>query len=691
MYLARKTEDGKEEYLIDHLQNVANLSRDFANVFGAGDIAYNIGLLHDIGKYSPDFQERLNGSTKKVDHSTIGAIESMAIVGVIGAFCIEGHHKGLSDMGTSANKGSLYTKLTKEKQKFIDNIDYKAYKEQVNLEPIKPFTQNIDEFGAFLFIKMMYSCLVDADFLATEKFMQYGTIERDNFEPLSKLKPKLDYYLKAFGEPTNKLNEARNFILHQCNEKSTQNKGLYSLTVPTGGGKTLSSLQFAINHAISHNMDRLIFVIPYTSIIEQTAQIFKDIFGEDNVIEHHSQFDTDKQIYKLATENWDAPIIITTNVQFFESLYANKSSRCRKLHNICNSVIIFDETQMLPTDFLKPSLKMIEQLVKVFGCTALLCSATQPTLDTFFENMQIVELVEGLDKYEDVFARITIIDKGTVNRESLIDELNEYSQVLCIVNTREEAKTLAGEGWIHLSTHMYPVHRKKVIAQIKEKLKNKEVCKVVSTSLIEAGVDVDFPVVYRELNGIDSIIQAGGRCNREGKNKISKVYIFKIEGNKYTHLPTQVAEGILYKQDINSKEAITQYFKELYYVKNEQLDKEKILEDIKEEARNMAFSFKTIANKFRLIESYEGEMIIIPNAEIEEEIQSLQYGNISKKLVRKLALYSVNVAIWNIEQLCSLGAIKVVKGNIYQLIDLDLYSEKTGLDLNPEIGIGIII
>ncbi|OON91534.1 MAG: hypothetical protein ATN33_00925 [Epulopiscium sp. Nele67-Bin001] len=692
---SRKKDDGTFEPLKEHLQNVAQLSQQFASNFGAQQLGYEIGLAHDIGKYCAKFQARLTGSTEKVDHSTIGAIEFNELhkngIGIIGAFVIEGHHKGLSDFGTTANRkeeGFLSPKL-KAVQHYRSLIDYDLYKEEIQLKAVTSLPAiESSLFSIYMFTKMLYSSLVDADFLATEKFM-VGDRNRGSFDTLSQLNLKLTQYLAKFKAPTNRINKVRTDILNMCLEQSTKPKGVYSLTVPTGAGKTLSALAFAINHAARHNMDRLIFIIPYTSIIDQTAQIFKSIFGDSNVIEHHSQFqpptDFDIDTHKLATENWDAPIIVTTNVQFFESIFANRSSKCRKLHNVCNSVLVFDETQMLPLDYLKPSVTAIELLVNNYNCTTLLCSATQPALNSLFTKSNITEIVGDIDS--EIFNRINIKNLDKLSIDSLVNMLEKHPQVLCIVNTKKFANRLANEDWIYLSTLMYPQHRKEVIKEIRRRLSNNEPCKVVSTSLIEAGVDLDFPVVYRELCGLDSIIQAGGRCNREAKLDKGQLYVFECEPIKDLLMRQYISatKSSLASYDIASDKAMTAYFRTLYNIKGKGLDAKDILGNI-EKSKHFDFNFKTIANDFKLIDN-DTQMVIIPNDDIATEIKSIKTYGITRQTLRKLSLYAVNVYEHQLKALC----VEMICDGIYLLLDMGQYNQVTGLQVEVEEGDGIFI
>ena len=380
---------------------------------------------------------------------------------------------------------------------------------------------------------MLYSCLVDADFLDTEAFMSGSNAGRSGYDPLPVLLERLSEYISPWRTPTTELNRNRCAILEQCLEKASGPRGIYTLTVPTGGGKTVSSLAFGLKHAVKNGMKRVIYVVPYTSIIEQNAAVFREILGENNVVEHHSGVCLDEddetnrlnRFLRLAAENWDAPVIVTTAVQFFESFYSNRPSQCRKLHNVANSVVIFDEAQMLPTCHLLPCVGVMANLAARFRSTIVLCTATQPVLADlfrkFYPNQQIQEICPEIGDSFQKFRRVTYRDGGKLSNSALAEALSRENQVLCIVNTRKAAQEvfnlLPQEGRFHLSTLLYPEHRKEVLNTVRKRLKDGLPCRVVSTSLIEAGVDVDFPAVYREIAGLDSIAQAAGRCNREGK------------------------------------------------------------------------------------------------------------------------------------------------------------------------------
>jgi len=415
----------------------------FASAFNAAEFGYTCGLLHDIGKYSPEFQQRLHGSKLRVDHSSAGAQLADSIYPMVGkllAYCIAGHHGGLLDHGTAATtEGTLLARLNNEPK------DYSAYKNDLNLDPlveparlkmpIQPLAGNIG-FSISFFVRMLYSCLVDADFLDTERYMTDITGLRGNNTPIPELSVALESFLKRFSGSKSRINLKRADILRQCQEKAIQPTGLFSLTVPTGGGKTYSSLAFALRHAVHNNLDRVIYVIPYTSIIEQNAEVIRQALGDSSVLEHHSNyqfegtlaedFRTTQEKLMKATENWDIPIILTTNVQFFESLFSNRSSRCRKLHNIARSVIIFDEAQMLPTNYLKSCLLAVTELTKNYGSTAILCTATQPSINELLpEGIQPQEIVDNPRQLYTDFKKVKVSNLGKLDDGALTEKLRQ--------------------------------------------------------------------------------------------------------------------------------------------------------------------------------------------------------------------------------------------------------------------------
>ena len=560
------------------------------------------------------------------------------------------------------------------------------------------------------YTRMVFSCLVDADFLDTEKFMRDGKINRDGFSEVSLLKKILDDYIEKnflneknvrYNDP---INQIRREILNECISNGDNfSENLLSLTVPTGGGKTISSMAFALHNAVKNGRKRVIYVIPYMSIIEQTAKIFADIFGKENVIEHHSGAkydDTDWEegnIKRLATENWDAPIIVTTNVQFFESLFANRTSKCRKLHNMANSVIIFDEAQMIPTEFLKPCVAAINELTKHYNCTAVLCTATQPSLEKLFEGQHMKELCSNAEENYNFFRRAAIkVLEEKITAEELVERLKENRQVLCIVNKKKTAGKIFEnlkdeENIFYLSTNLCPVHRAEILTRIKKCLEENQACRVISTSLVEAGVDVDFPCVYRERAGLDSIIQAAGRCNREGKFPATErlTYVFELEGEKTPssqRLRVSATNFVCekYFAEIDSPPAIKFYFDYLHKLTGNNLDKKEIEKLCKE------WKFKEIAEKFKLIEE-DTKAVFIPYDEVAQEIaQKLLSGEISRELLRKAGKYIVNVYGETFKEMLASQKITMIDESLALLSDLNLYDKNTGLNQKTESGLAVI-
>ena len=459
----------RKQSVLEHSEGVARLAGMFAGEFGKYEWGYCSGMLHDIGKYSLRFQRRLQKGDVQVDHSTAGAQLCAAKGGYYSFlnYCIAGHHAGLPDCGSNTDNGGESTLSGRLKKKIED---YQAYQSEIEVPllhsaPIDPKAVPNPYFSLSFFMRMIYSCLVDADFLDTEAFMKQGKTERDPGTRIEELYRKLDKYLEnkrwLENKKTDTINGRRSEILRHCMDMGTQEKGMFRLTVPTGGGKTIASLAFALRHAAAHQMKRIIYVIPYTNIIEQNAQVFREILGEENVLESHCNIDytssEELRPMQLASENWDKPVVVTTNVQFFESLFASKSSKCRKLHNIANSVIIFDEAQMIPPEHLKPCLAVIEELAAQYSSSVVLCTATQPTFQNFFQrNWEPVELCPCMEEQFRFFKRTRFEDIGTVTEEELEEKLLKETQALCIVNTKKRAQrvynAIKGDGVFHLST-----------------------------------------------------------------------------------------------------------------------------------------------------------------------------------------------------------------------------------------------
>ena len=694
----------------EHLEGTAKLSGEFAEKFGKQDWGYCCGMLHDIGKYSIDFQKRILGENNyRIDHSTAGARVCLEKGGKYSflEYCIAGHHAGLPDYGNNYDESTDSTLLGRRLKKLSD---YQAYQTEIEVPAINSMPIDLKrtvnpDFSLSVFMRMIYSCLVDADFLDTEAFMKEGKQGRNSGENIEILFKKLENYISGWlkNQDIDTVNGRRTEILKNCLEMGKTEKGLFRLTVPTGGGKTVASLAFALRHALENKMDRIIYVIPYTSIIEQNAKVFRDILGEENVLENHCNVDYESSEellpMQLASENWDKPIVVTTNVQFFESLFANKSSKCRKLHNIANSVIIFDEAQMLPNDYLKPCIAMIEELINNYQVSAVLCTATQPALASFFhERISAKELCPRMEEQFEFFKRTVFENVGVLTENDLIQRLEKEYQALCIVNTKKRAqriyKQLEGDGVYHLSTSMYPKHRRRTLREIRERLQKNKKCILISTSLVEAGVDLDFQSVYRELAGVDSMIQAAGRCNREGLRpaKESKVYIFQFEGKENVLGQRQqidVAKSVIAdNRDISDMESITQYFEMLYHIKGDSLDKKKILDEF----RNKRYNFAKVGKEFKLIEQDTKTIFINYEEEANETLCLLKERGFTRSGMRKASQYCVTVYENEFNKLYGIGAIQPISEDIedfYELTYKEKYTEKIGLELEIDDGAAV--
>lgn len=725
IYYAHSKENADEtqwQPLREHLENVGRLAAKFAGRFSAAPFGEAAGLLHDIGKYSDEFQARLRGKAIRVDHSTAGAREAVSLYGkALGrllAYVIAGHHAGLPDFGSLADEASLLGRLSTG-----DIPRFDAYKQEVGhlpsmpRLPIQPLPGS-EGFSLHFFIRFIYSCLVDADFLDTEAAIdpKRGSA-RGRYPALSDLLDRLDTYLqqKRSSAPQTHVNQWRSRILQSCLEKSSLPPGLFTLTVPTGGGKTLSSLAFALRHATEHGMERIIYVIPYTSIIEQNASVFREALGNDCVLEHHSNFqfaaDDDDDAWtlaeyrlKLSTENWDAPIVVTTNVQFFESLFSARSSRCRKLHSIANSVVILDEAQMLPASYLKPSLLALAELVTNYHSTVVLCTATQPAIRSYLpDGMSTIELAPDPPGLYEAFRRVQVRVLGDLADEELADMVSKHGQVLCIVNTRNHAFKLyqalrerGVEGVYHLSARMYPEHRSRKLKEIRAILSTGEPCRVVSTQLVEAGVDVDFPVVYRAMAGVDSIAQAAGRCNREGRLASGDVYVFKPEKHGqprgWLRETAEVAEIVMrVHDDPLSLEAVQTYFTKLFDVEGERLDSKGIARKLEENSKQLDFPFRWVDREFRVIEQDMIAVIIPKDPDCARMVEEARWTGASSRLSRRLQPYTVQVYYDEYMRLVQNGALEVVAGQYLVLKDLGIYKDDVGLDLSSLIGVDDIL
>lgn len=704
-YLAHIAGDGRKQTAAEHLNGTAERCALFAAPFGAEELGRLAGLSHDLGKYSMEFQRRLDNGPK-VDHATAGAFACWRMGQPLAAFAAAGHHGGLPDGGTQGDSPDAGTFLGRMKRAERGGLpDCSPWTEEIALPSPAPPPCGTEPLSQIFFTRMLFSCLTDADFLDTEAFMD-GSPRPEHPAPLDDLWERLQRHISGWFPPQGELNSRRCAVLEQCIRMGkTQPPGLFTLTVPTGGGKTVASLAFALAQARARarGLRRIIYVIPYTSIIEQTAQEFRTILGAENVLEHHSNaaYEIDAEAtpktvrLAQAAENWDMPVVVTTAVQFFESLYANRPSQCRKLHNLAGSVILFDEAQLLPLPCLRPCVHAIAQLVQHYGASAVLCTATQPALGPLFAEFlpgrPAVELCPPELCPPESFRRVCFRQAGRLDWDTLSGQLQQHEQVLCVVNSRKSAQEiftrLSGEGNFHLSTLMYPAHRRAKLEEIRRRLREGLPCRVISTSLIEAGVDVDFPAVFREVAGLDSILQAAGRCNREGKRPVSEsiVTLFRGEAAPPPLFQTAIGAGRMVLEqydDIASREAIQAYFHTLLELKGaEAQDIYGILPKIRTEL----FPFQSVAERFHMIDS-PTRTVYIPLGAGAELVGRLRAGERSRALFRQLGQYGVSIYENHFAALDQAGDLERLEDGSAILATLSLYSEETGLSLEADCG-----
>jgi CRISPR-associated endonuclease/helicase Cas3 len=687
-----------------HLEKVALLCAQFSSEMfassskeseAARNWGYIAGLWHDLGKFSIDFQNRLNGSPARVDHSTAGALFAAQHqpYGPLLSYLIAGHHAGLP------NGHELFNDRFKGILPAWEDTARQFLTLDLTSPLILHFGRQLSVAELAFTLRMLFSCLVDADYLATEAFMQPSESSRRPHYPsdiLAQMHQCLDnYYGNHFPSPHTHVETIRSEVRKTCLEKAALPPGFFSLTVPTGGGKTLASLSFALHHALkqnNHGFRRIIYTIPYTSIIEQNADIFRRVFdplslsiGQEIVLEHHSNFeaketenDHQKPVWRMASENWDAPLIATTNVQFFESLYAHRTSRCRKLHHIARSIIILDEAQAIPVNLIKPILNALNCLIKDFGCTVVFCTATQPALqqrDDFpigIPASEITEIAPEPAALQSHLQRVHVETLGQKSHEDLLHHVQQHGAegTLVIFNTTKAAANFyhlldSRLPKFHLSARMCPVHRRAVLSTVSDLCRSKQPCILVSTQVVEAGVDISFPIVYRAECGIDSLAQAAGRCNRHGEwglgpNARGRVYFFQdlvhpLSGHlmELKRAADISLSHILGKfNDLLSLDAIEAYFRQSIWLcggnAGQDWDKYDVLGCFPHGNSAKAMNFAEAAEKFQMIPHATHPVLISWDSQAQDLIQELKQRDKqgrppSSQLYRQAQKYSVHV------------------------------------------------
>ena len=698
--------------LKEHLNNVAKRAEEFAQPFGGEEWARLAGLWHDLGKGTLPWQAFLRRANGIVDefakfyeghptHAAVGAkqlYEYSKEAGKLLAYCIAGHHGGLPNWD-DAPESALKSRLGKEYSPVEVPLASPAFPSDLFCIP------ETDRFGFQLqfFVRMVFSSLVDADFLDTEASLNKEKSGWRSDYPM--LKGLHSRFWSAFNELREKadstapVNLQREAVLKDCLEKAESKPGLFSLTVPTGGGKTLASLAFALEHAKRMGKRRIIYVIPFTSIIEQNAKVFREVLGDDAVLEHHCNFIPENADWKtrLASENWDAPIVVTTNVQFFNSFYANKPSKCRKLHRVADSIVIFDEVQAIPVEKLKPCLEVIKELSLNYGVTSVLCTATQPAIE-FSEQFEsglkgVREIVQDVPALFNALKRTEELFIGELDEGTVAGRLSEMDQVLCIVNTRQQALDIfealpESDSNIHLSALMHPAHRTRRLDEVRQRLVEGRPCRVVSTQLIEAGVDVDFPCVFRAVSGIDSIAQAAGRCNRNGRSATpQKVFVFEFPEDTACSFFRQAAQSAkklfeTFSGDLTAPECVKSYFSDYFWKNEQRMDFDGIVEAcMQAQAGNI--QFKDIA-EFQMIKSATIPIVIALDKPAHQLVRSLEFAEHKGGILRRLQQYTVQVYPYQFDEIRVW--LETPAPGVWVLYSKELYSEQTGLQCKPPEG-----
>ncbi len=721
------------EPLIRHLDEVAALTRAHSGVFGAAELGAISGLWHDLGKYAPQFQAYLRDSEAgrpagTVDHSTAGAINALKsglsdAAGVL-AFVISGHHTGLPDLGTPESEDGSCLRRRLASPHRPESVDaLKAAPSPVKDCVIPELPPWVDDPGGesplrvSMFVRMLFSCLIDADRLATEKFCsperaRERRVAKPSIAQLSvALKTHIDTLMAKAAREVSPIAAVRGQLLAACRQAATQPQGLFSLTAPTGAGKTLSSMTFALQHALEHGLRRVIYALPFTSVTEQNADVFREAFGAMGihaVLEHHSACrsasgeaeDCAEVWRRLAVENWDAPVIVTTNVQLLESLFAARTSECRKLHRIAESVVILDEAQSLPVALLKPTLAALKEIAASYRTSVVLCSATMPAVghtEDFPIGLTLREIVPDPQQMAQSMRRATVSRVGPKSDDELAERIAEERQVLAIVNTRQHAARLfEGVGrknpdaLLHLSALMCPEHRSLRVAEIKARLARGEDCRVISTQVVEAGVDIDFPVVIRAFAGLDSIIQAAGRCNREGRGDTGRVEVFETDVQPPPGMRTALdatGQVLLPGVDALDLRTIEQYFRFYYWQRSQEWDG-----GLSSDGRSVGLTgllshrilaFRAAAEAYRLIDDW-AEPLVVPHGEKGREVchRLANADRPDRSDLRDSQRFTVAIPPQALSRLLSEGrAVPTVAGPAV-LTCLSIYSESVGLQLD---------
>ncbi len=792
--IAHRNGNGQEQALSDHLEEVGEIAACIASKIGLEDVGRLLGLLHDLGKHSAEFQSYIGSATGKIDpdadgyveheklkgkidHSSAGAQwvweqcqkwgQNGQLVGQILALILASHHSGLIDSLKPDGSNGFIERMYKEDEKthkteslgcadkdLIQELENLLDQEFVRriLTHIAKIAQKqkslVRHFNIGIFTRMLFSCLIDADRISSADFENPENKQHRNAQPVDWSIP-ISRFERALSELKGEkpIDELRRDISNTCRERALEKQSIYTLTVPTGGGKTYASLRYALHHANEHRLDRIIYIIPFTSIIEQNAEAIRGLIEQPMddkpwVLEVHSSLEPERQTWhsKLVSENWDAPIVMTTMVQFLEVLFSSGTRGARKMHQLANAVLIFDEIQTLPINCTHLFCNAINYLTDFCNTTALLCTATQPLLNTLKtpEKGQLAippenELMPDLPKLFADLERVTLSNKirpqgWTAEQIATLamEEFGALGSCLIIVNTKgwaqqlyvtlKNAHRIDQDALFQLSTNLCPAHRKAIFAKIKKRLAQSLPVLCISTQLIEAGVDVDFASVIRFLAGLDSIAQAAGRCNRNGRFGKSTIHILNPDNEPIEQLTDikvgkEVARRVLDEgfENLVAPEAIGQYFNYYFYDRAKEMSypvsarqvgrDDDLLNLLSCNNRNIGWnpktlllqhSFMTAGKAFKAIDSptqavivphgEEGKALIAELCRVAKAFEAKRY----RQLLREAQQYSVNVFpnVW--KRLMDEDAVyEAQPGEGLYHLDSRYYSEEYGLSEQP--------
>lgn len=720
-YIAHKNElTGSIQTVKTHCKNTAELCQKFS-VPELRDFMFVIGLLHDVGKYQESFVKRISGDNIKVEHSTCGALAAndnykTGPMSLMMEYCIAGHHSGIPDGGFINDSSDMLTLHGRMKRQFEDYSEYKRelFLPELNeknwlLYLLKDCNNDMEKLiDKFAFLtRYAFSCLVDADSIDTADFCKERELPRKLKADFQSCLDIVNKKLSAFVCKT-ELQKTRSLLQKQAFQNISQDAEIYLLNMPTGSGKTLASVKIALERAVAKEKKRIIYIIPYNSIIEQTAEVFEKLFSENmEILRHQSTFSYEddangsedyREAARTATENWDAPFIITTAVQFFESVYANKRGKLRKMHNMSDSILIFDEAHLMPQDYLQPCLQAVAYITRYLHSEAVFLTATMPDFERLVReyalpDSRIKKLIKDTSSFVK-FQKCRYSYTGEVSVPELLNRSLEYPSSLVIVNKKTTARNLyeeCGGKKYHLSTYMTSFDRKRVLKEIRKELKQLEMdypdCKnipedrritIISTSLIEAGVDLDVFTVFRERAGLDSILQAGGRCNREGKRKTAEVYVFDLEEETKRVVldeKSNLTKGLLEKYtDISDINCISEYYSRLFFMKKEEIQKNTMHQECSD---IRSIPFKKYADKFELVDSRTISLVVPRDEQSEKLIEEMKYIKVGN--ARKLQNYTCSLRQKELEDLIRQHAADDYGTGIYCLTNADYYDENKGV------------